>query len=139
MYNRYVPSEHSYTAVTTSQSSQTESEVYPDKEKYIREDRTAQGARTNSNHFFRDFGSAESEKWKNLGKLLGGTKFTGLKSLFSMFQLDDIDTGDILLFFILLFLLSEGDDLDLIITLGLMLLLGFGEEKKRPEEDPSGR
>jgi hypothetical protein len=48
-----------------------------------------------------------------------------------------MDTGDILLFLIILVLLSEGDELDLIITLGLMLLMGLGEEKKNPEEEPS--
>lgn len=35
------------------------------------------------------------------------------------------DTGDILLLLIVLFLCFEGDDLELVITLGLMLILGF--------------
>ena len=46
-----------------------------------------------------------------LGKL-------GTQDLFARF-----DTGDILLILIILFLFLEGDNLELVITLGLMLLL----------------
>lgn len=49
----------------------------------------------------------------------------GLASLLKGLKLDDLDTGDILLLLILLFLFLEGDDIELIITLGLMLLLGL--------------
>ena len=42
--------------------------------------------------------------------------------------LGGFDTGDILLVLIILFLLVEGDDLELVITLGLMLLLGLGDD-----------
>lgn len=45
------------------------------------------------------------------------------------FSLKNIDTGDILLVLILLFLFIEGDNLELVITLGLMLLLGLGGEE----------
>ena len=42
--------------------------------------------------------------------------------------LKDMDTGDILLALIVLFLiLEDGDDLDLVITLALMILLNLGE------------
>ena len=49
----------------------------------------------------------------------------GLASILKGLKLDDLDTGDILLLLILLFLFLEGDDMELIITLGLMLLLGL--------------
>ena len=49
-------------------------------------------------------------------------KKTGLAGLLKGLKLD---TGDILLLLILLFLFLEGDDLELIITLGLLLLLGL--------------
>lgn len=49
----------------------------------------------------------------------------GLAGLLKSLKLDDIDTGDILLLLILLFLFLEGDDIELIITLGLILLLGL--------------
>ena len=69
---------------------------------------------------------------------MSGTKSIGIGSVLSVLGLEDMDTGDILLFLIILFLLSEGDELDLVITLGLMLLMGLGEEKKNPAEEPTG-
>ena len=45
------------------------------------------------------------------------------------FSLENFDTGDILLVLIILFLYLEGDNLELVITLGLMLLLGLGDDE----------
>lgn len=56
----------------------------------------------------------------SLGELLGG--------FFKKPALSDIDTGDILLVLIILFLYLEGDNLELVIILGLMLLLSLGGE-----------
>lgn len=42
-------------------------------------------------------------------------------------SLSNLDSGDILLVLIILFLFLEGDNLELVITLGLMLLLGLGD------------
>jgi hypothetical protein len=55
-----------------------------------------------------------------LGDLLGGVS--------KHFSLGELDAGDILLVLIILFLFLEGDDLELVITLGLMLLLGLGDD-----------
>ena len=52
-------------------------------------------------------------------------KKTGLAGLLKGRKLEELDTGDILRLLILLFLFLEGDDLELIITLGLLLLLGL--------------
>ena len=52
-----------------------------------------------------------------LSKLLGG--------VLKQFSVEDFDTGDILLVLIILLLFLEGDNLEVVITLGLMLLLGF--------------
>lgn len=49
----------------------------------------------------------------------------GLVSLLKTLKLERLDTGDVLLLLIILFLFLEGDDMELIITLGLMLLLGL--------------
>lgn len=57
---------------------------------------------------------------QELNKLLGGV---------FRFSLEDLDTGDILLFLIVLFLFLEGDDIDLAIALGLTLLLSLGEQQ----------
>ena len=62
----------------------------------------------------------------SLSQLLGG--------LTKHFSLEKLDTGDILLVLILLFLFLEGDNLEVVITLGLMLLLGLGEEGKRSSD-----
>jgi len=64
-----------------------------------------------------------------LGNLLGG-KDGGLNGLLKSLKLDHIDSGDVLLLLIILLLLSEGDDLDLVIALGVVLLMGLGEEKE---------
>lgn len=55
---------------------------------------------------------------RGLGQLLDGIK--------KHFSLEHFDTGDILLVLIILFLyLEDGDNLELVITLGLLLLLGL--------------
>lgn len=64
--------------------------------------------------------------------LEGVTSF--LSGLFKSLDLGDIDTGDILLLLIILFLFLEGDNLELVITLGLLLLFGLGDKKKEEED-----
>ena len=59
-----------------------------------------------------------------LGQLLDGVR--------KHFSLENFDTGDILLVLIILFLYLEGDNLELVITLGLMLLLGLGDDESHP-------
>ena len=55
---------------------------------------------------------------------------TGILRLFGMEQ---IDSGDVLLLLILLFLAREGDDLEMLITLGLALLMGLGKKDDQME------
>ncbi len=61
-----------------------------------------------------------------LGSLgLEGGSLTGI---LQRFHLEELDSGDILLGLIILFLLLEdGDNLDLVITLGLMILFSLGD------------
>ena len=66
---------------------------------------------------------------RGLGQLLDGIE--------KHFSLEKFDTGDILLVLIILFLyLEDGDNLELVITLGLLLLLGLddGKDPKREAE-----
>lgn len=50
----------------------------------------------------------------------------GLSGLLKQFHLEHIDSGDILLVLILIFLFLEGDDnTELLITLGLLLVFGL--------------
>lgn len=54
-----------------------------------------------------------------------GEKKGGLSALLKGLKLDELDTGDVLLLLILLFLFLDDreDNLELLITLGLMLIL----------------
>ena len=54
---------------------------------------------------------------------------SGLARVLRALHLEDVDTGDVLLLLIVLYLMAEGDDLDLVIALGLVLIMGLGEEK----------
>lgn len=53
----------------------------------------------------------------------------GFSSLLKSIGLENIDAGDVLLLLIILYLLVEGDDLELVIALGLVLIMGLGGEK----------
>ncbi len=70
----------------------------------------------------------------DLGKLFSafGQKENagGLTGILKKLNLDGIDTGDILLLLIILLVFLDGDDLDLVIALGVMLLLGLGDKGK---------
>lgn len=72
-----------------------------------------------------------------LGGLLRGERGGGgvgkvsqtLSSVLKSVGLKDLDTGDILLaLIVLLLILEDGDDLELLIALGLMILLNLGEQ-----------
>ena len=52
-----------------------------------------------------------------------------LSGLFKSLKLEELDSGDVLLLLILLLLLLDGDDMELVIALGLILLLGFGGDQ----------
>ena len=62
---------------------------------------------------------------------LFGREKNGLSGLLRSVGLEDIDAGDVLLLLIVLYLLLEGDDLELVIALGLTLLMGLGGEKEK--------
>lgn len=76
----------------------------------------------------------DTSKSKNdlVGEVAGGLGRL-LEGVSRHFSLENFDTGDILLVLIILFLYLEGDNLELVITLGLLLLLGLGDDK--PKED----
>lgn len=74
--------------------------------------------------------SGKSSESTHSNRLPGGLigEITQLfKGIGSKFSIERLDTGDILLVLIILLILLEGDNLELVITLGLMLLLGFNE------------
>lgn len=100
MYNRYLPQDEAYLPVEPTPP-EGESEHTPEPH------------------------PSQSEplgKKLRLPKLSEGKE--GLSSLLKAMKLDNIDSGDLLLLLIILFLLVEGDDLELVIALGLVLLMG---------------
>lgn len=120
MYNRYLPREETYAPV---------SETISDHNQYSRPEPAAQATQDGFGKIFSALGGGfELGKWKGL---LDGDKFGGLDQLLTLLHLENLDSGDILLILIILLLLVEGDNLELVITLGLMLLLGLGDEKKK--------
>ena len=102
MYNRYIPNGASYTRIPEEDAAGAEP--------------SAQGADRRAG------GGAFS-----IPPFLSGEG--GLGSLLQALKLEHLDTGDILLLLIVLLLLLEGDNLELVIALGLVLIMGLGEEK----------
>lgn len=110
MYNRYIPEDTSYTRV----------EPPPEQPRG-----PAPGSAPRPP--LRDLLSGK----QGLSGLLGSREGSSLSSLLKNLHLENIDTGDILLLLILLYLLAEGDDLELVIALGLTLLMGLGDDKEK--------
>ncbi|NBI65324.1 hypothetical protein D1646_00580 [Pseudoflavonifractor sp. 60] len=105
MYNRYIPEDVSYTPV----------ERPPTPSPPPRAPQRGQPLR------LPDFLTGKD----GLASLLGGKEEGGLSGALKNLHLD---SGDILLLLIMLYLLVEGEDIDLAIALGLTLLMGLGEE-----------
>lgn len=132
MYNRYVPPQQSYAPVPPPDAPPRLSE-----EKYIRGREDAQGFRDKTDQ---NFPPQDGFGGLPLGKLTGfldKDKSGPIASLFSALRLETLDTGELLLLLILLLILTEGDDLELVITLGLVLLLGLGDQSKKDPDAQS--
>lgn len=72
--------------------------------------------------------TAAPQKSSMLGEVTGGLSQL-LGGLLNNFSFKGFDTGDILLVLIVLFLFLEGDNLELVITLGLLFLLGLNDDQ----------
>lgn len=107
MYNRYIPQDASYTPVEKAPP------VRP--------------ASRRPSFRLPDFLGGN----EGLSRLLGDKEGNGLSGLLKSLHLDRIDSGDVLLLLIMLYLLVEGDDLELVIALGLVLLMGIGDDEEQ--------
>lgn len=136
MYNRYVPQKQTYAPIAEPVPAPKEEPKAPDEKKYIRGQGHTQAPGENSGNFFSPSGTMWGANLGKLTELLDREKSGSMGGLLSALKLDEVDTGDILLILIILLLLVEGDDLELVITLGLMLLLGLGGRTKK---DPDGK
>ena len=122
MYNRYIPEDMSYTQVEESPSN-----AHPGVPR--------NGSPSVPPFRLPDFLSGREGLFAIFeGRSLfpGGTG-EGLSGLLKTLHLDKIDSGDILLLLIMLYLLVEGDDLELVIALGLVILMGLGEDREEAE------
>lgn len=118
MYNRYIPNGAVYTRIPV------------EEEKTAPQNRPPVGSPPSG---------GRSGAWGlpfSIASLLGGGtgKGGGLTGLLRSLKLDRLDSGDILLLLIVLLLLWEGDDLELVIALGLALIMGLGDEEEREME-----
>lgn len=160
MYNRYVPQGNVYARVAEDEPqeqparkpdtgpAQPERNGQPAPDLEEDRGRTGAGPQASAPHsggLFPGGGLLNGLGLGKLGELLDRDKSvnsgSGLNGLLGALGLEGIDTGDILLLLIILLLLSEGDNLELVITLGLMLLLGLSDKKERSPDGagPSGQ
>ena len=116
MYNRYIPSTHLY---------------HPPTQKYTPLEEEAQEKQAGERRTSRTNGGVAG-----LRALFGRDKSGLIPNLLGRVGLERLDTGDVLLLLIVLLLLSEGDELDLVVILGLVLLLGVGGDKN--DRHPGG-
>ena len=118
MYNRYIPSGASYTRIPVGEPEDARRSPSPDRgpERPEHGHRGSAGPAGGSPGSFSIPGFLTGE---------GG----GLTRLLGALKLEELDSGDVLLLLILLLLLLDGDDMELVIALGLILLLGFGGDQ----------
>lgn len=135
MYNRYVLQKQTYVPVTQPTPPPQEEKKAPDDKKYIRAQGGAQAHRGNSGKNFPFSGAMSGLNLGKMAELLDRDKSGAMGRLLSALKLEELDTGDLLIVLILLLLLVEGDDLELVITLGLMLLLGLGGRTKKDPDN----
>ncbi len=121
MYNRYIPDGTSYRRIVmedTAPGTGSSPHRRPERGRGdgARPRREAPGPGTG-----RGGGSSP------LAGLLGGMG-GGLNGLLDALHLKNLDMGDLLLLLILLLLAREEDNTEVVITLGLLLLMGLGED-----------
>lgn len=114
MYNRYIPQDVSYTWT------EAEKPASPPQR-----NQTGRGGRSGGGFRLPDFLLGK----EGLSAFFPTGEGKGLSSLLKTLHLENIDSGDLLLLLIMLYLLVEGDDLELVIALGLVLLMGLGKEE----------
>lgn len=121
MYNRYIPEDAAYTWVGEKRGAAAPPPRPSQQHSGQSAGRGGLGALFSGNG--------------GLGALLNGREGEGvLTGALKSLGLEGIDAGDILLLLIILLLLAEGDDLELVIALGLVLLMGQTDGKKEQEE-----
>ena len=126
MYNRYLDDSE----FTLLEEPQADAPGHPaqsrDRSGLNGQNRSSQPHPGQNRPAFRPVGPSPSKN-DLVGEITGGLSQL-LEGVRKHFSLENFDTGDILLVLIILFLYLEGDNLELVISLGLMLLLGLGDD-----------
>ena len=127
MYNRYIPNGASYTRVRVEEPVESSPGATQAREPH-------QKARPGDQRFQHTGrpGPSGTTGFSLPSFLTGEGGSGGLGGLLKALKLEDLDSGDLLLLLIVLLLLWEGDDLELVIALGLVLILGLGDEEMEP-------
>ena len=127
LYNRYVPGNGGYTRVVM------------DDDRIGGEERPRHRRGPDGNADPSKTSAGTERQRKNVSPSFGfwggEEKNAGIAGILKSLHLEDLDSGDILLLLIILFVFLEGDNTELVITLGLMLLLGLGDERKENQKE----
>ena len=127
MYNRYIPNGASYTRVRVEEPVESSPGTSQAREPHQK----ARPGDHRSQHTGRP-GSSGTAGFFLPSFLTGEGGSGGLGGLLKALKLEDLDSWDLLLLLIVLLLLWEGDDLELVIALGLVLILGLGDKEMEP-------
>ena len=127
MYNRYIPNGASYTRVTVDEPVESSPGASQAREPHQK----ARPGDQRSQHSGRPRPGGPAG-FSLPSFLTGEGGSGGLGGLLKALKLEDLDSGDLLLLLIVLLLLWEGDDLELVIALGLVLILGLGDKETEP-------
>ena len=127
MYNRYIPNGASYTRVTADEPVESSPGASQAREPHQK----ARPGDQRSQHTGRPRPGGPAG-FSLPSFLTGEGGSGGLGGLLKALKLEDLDSGDLLLLLIVLLLLWEGDDLELVIALGLVLILGLGDKEAEP-------
>ena len=128
MYNRYIPNGASYTRIPVEEP--REHRAGASQAGGPRQEGRPGGERPH--HAGRRPGPGGPAGFSLPSFLTGEGGTGGLGGLLRALKLEDLDSGDLLLLLIVLLLLWEGDDLELVIALGLVLILGLGDKEMEP-------
>ena len=119
MYNRYIPGTNGYSHVVDDPSRSGGQQA-------------TSGQRAGQTHPPSHGRRGSAGRPPFLG---GEDKNAGIAGILKSLHLEDLDSGDVLLLLIILLVFLEGDNIEMVITLGLMLLLGLGEEKTHDQKE----
>ena len=114
MYNRYIPRDSCYIPVHNEGAGEEQ---------------------RSKRHVGKETGRGGEKERAASGTALHMDKNAGIAGILKALKIEQLDSGDLLLMVIVLLLFMEGDNTELVITLGLLLLLGLGEQQEGSQKE----